>query len=191
MVYKWTRKQIDFIPQHHLKKKFLILNKEKKLNDVNSFNNFINDIKEKITYFTDKNSKSKKKYEKFKTLTTILESFDTFVIIATTSSSITLSLNEIGLIAISISTSTACGLSIGKKNIYEIIINKYNKYKKQYERDQQSIKSFDNLYRKSSQDNVIDKSEYESLCNIFTEYVVETKNESFFENFIIKKYKLF
>ena len=34
-------------------------------------------------------------------------------------------------------------------------------------------------YRKSLQDNLIDKTEYESLCNIFTKYVDENKNESF------------
>ena len=62
---------------------------ENKLNDVNSFNKHINNIKEMITYFKDKNKKSKKKYKKHKTLTTILKSFDTFVIITTTSSSIT------------------------------------------------------------------------------------------------------
>ena len=38
---------------------------------------------------------------------------------------------------------------------------------------------FDKLYRKSLQDNVIDKTEYDSLCNIFTKYVDENKNESF------------
>ena len=57
-----------------------------------------------ITYFKDKNNKSKKRYKNYKTITTILKSFDTFVIIATTSSSITLSLTGIGLIAIPIST---------------------------------------------------------------------------------------
>ena len=144
---------------------------EKKINDVNSFNNHVNNIKEMISYFKDKNHKSKKKYKKYKTITTILKSFDTFVIIATTSSSITLSLTGIGLIVIPISTASACALSIGNKVIYEIIINKYNKYKKQYEKDQQTIKSFDKLYRKSLQDNVIDKTEYNSLCNIFTKYV--------------------
>ena len=51
--------------------------------------------------------------------------------------------------------------------------------KKQYEKDQQTIKSFDKLYRKSLQDNMIDKNEYESLCNIFGKYVDEMKNESF------------
>ena len=152
---------------------------ERKINDINSFNNHINNIKEMITYFKDKNHKSKKKYKKYKTLTTILKSFDTIVIIATTSSSITLSLTGFGLIVIPISSSIACGLSITNKVLYEIVMQKYNKYKKQYEKDIQTIKSFDKLYRRSLQDNVIDRSEYESLCNIFTKYVDETKNESF------------
>ena len=71
---------------------------------------------------------------------------------------------------IPILTSTACGLTIGNKVIYEIIKQKYNNYKKQYEKDQETIKSFDKLYRKSLQDNMIDRSEYESLCSIFTEF---------------------
>ena len=91
---------------------------EKNLNDLNSFNNSVNNIKEMIQYFKDKNNKSKMKYKKYKTLTTVLKSFDTFVIIATTSSSITLSLTGIGLIAMPIWTATACGLSIGNKVIY-------------------------------------------------------------------------
>ena len=132
-----------------------------------------------ITYFKDKNNKSKKKFKKYKAITTKLKSIDTIVIIATTSSSITLSLTGIGLTAIPISTATTCGLSIGTKVRYEIIINKYNKYKKQYERDQQTIKSFDKFYRKTLEDNVTDKTEYENLCTIFTKYVDETQNESF------------
>ena len=152
---------------------------EKKLTDVNSFNNSINNIKEMITYFKDKNNKSKYKNKNYKTITTILKSFGTFVFIATTSSSITLSLTGIGLIVIPISTASACALSIGNKVNYEIIINKYNKYKKQYERDQLTIKPFDKLYRKSLQDNLIYKIEYKSLCNIYTKYVDENKNESF------------
>ena len=104
---------------------------------------------------------------------------------------IPLSLTGISLLAIPISTATACGLSIGKKLLYEIIINKHNNYKRQYEKDQQTNKSFDKLYRKSLQDIVIDKNEYESLCNIITEYVVETKNEPFYENENKIKSKLF
>ena len=118
--------------------------------------------------------------EKFKTLTTILKSFDTFVAFATTSSSITLSLTGIELIAIPISTTTACGLSIGNKVLYELIINKNIKYKKQFEKEQQTVKPFDKLFRESLQDNTIDKTEYENPCKIFTNYLDETKNQPFF-----------
>ena len=152
---------------------------EKKINDVNSFNNHISNIKEMITYFKDKNHKSKKRYKNYKILNTILESIDSIIIIGATSTSITLSITGVGLIILPISAGVACALSLGNKILHKIIINKYNKYKKQYERDQNTIKSFDKLYRKSLQDNVIDKNEYESLCNIFTEYVDQNKNESF------------
>ena len=152
---------------------------EKKINDVNSFNNHINNIKEMISYFKDKNNKSKKKYKNYKTLNTILESVDSIVIIGATSTSITLSITGIGLIILPKSAGIACGLSLGNKILHKLIINKYNKYKKQHERDQNTIKSFDKLYRKSLQDNVIDKTEYESLCNIFTKYIDENKNEAF------------
>ena len=152
---------------------------KKKINDVNSFNNHVNNIKEMITYFKNKNNKSKKKYKNYKTLNTVLESVDSIVIIAATSTSITLSITGFGLIILPISVGVACTFLIGNKILHKLIINKYNKFKKQYERDQQTIKSFDKLYRKSLQDNVTDKTEYESLCNIFTKYVDENKNGSF------------
>ena len=152
---------------------------EKKINDVNSFNNSINNIKEIITYFRDKNHKSKKKYKNYKKLNTVLESLDSIVIITATSTSITLSVTGIGLIILPISAGIACTLSLGNKILSKLFLNKYNTYKKQYERDQQTIKSFDKLYRKLLQDNVIDETEDKSLCNIFTKYVDENKNESF------------
>ena len=152
---------------------------EKKINDVNSFNNHVNNIKEMITYFKDKNKKSKKRYKNYKTLNTILESVDSIVIIGATSTSITLSITSIGLIILPISAGIACALSLGNKVLHKLNINKYNKYKKQYERAQQTIKYFDKLYRKSLQDNRIDKTEYDGLCNNFTKYVDENKNESF------------
>ena len=152
---------------------------EKKINDVNSFDNHINNIKEMITYFKDRNNKSKKRYKNYKTLNTILESVDSIVIIGASSASITLSVTGVGLIILPISAGIACALSLGNKILHKIIIRKYNKYKKLYERDPNTIKSFDKLYRKSLQDNVIDKNEYDSLCNIFTRYVDENKNESF------------
>ena len=152
---------------------------EKKINDVNSFNNLINNIKEMITYFKDKNNISKKRYKNYKCLTAKLESVVSIFIIGATSTAITLSITGFGSNILPISAGFACTLSLGNKILHRLIINNFNKYKKQYERDQQTINSFDNLYRKSLQDNIIDKTEYENLCNVFTKYVDENKNESF------------
>ena len=68
-----------------------------------------------------------------------------------------------------------------KKVIHEIILHKNNKYKKLYVKSQNAIKSFDILYRKSLQDNVIDKTEYESLFKFSTKYVDETKMNLFYK----------
>ena len=116
-----------------------------------------------ITYFKDKNNKTKRKFKTFKTITTILKSFDTFVIIATTSSSITLSLTEIGLIVMAITTATAFGLSIGNKVMFEIIVNKNDKYKKQDEKDQLTTEYFDKLYRKR---NLFENNHIHILLNV-------------------------
>ena len=112
-----------------------------------------------ITYFKEKNNKSKKKYKNYKTLNTTLESVDSFVIIGATSTFITLSITGVGLIFLPISAGIVCTLSLSNKVLHKLILNKYNKYKKQYKRDQQTIESFDKLCRKTLQDNVIDKSE--------------------------------
>ena len=152
---------------------------EKKVNDLNSFDNHINNFKKMIPYFKDKHNISKKRYKNYKTVNTVLESVDSIVIIAATSTSITLSITGIGLIVLPISAGIACTLSLGNKILHKIIINNYNRCKKHYEKDQQTNKYFDILYRKSLKDNVIDKTEYKTLCNLFTKYVDETKNEPF------------
>ena len=149
---------------------------EKKLNVVSSFNIHISYNKEMSTYFKDENYKSKKN-QKNETITTIIRIFDAIVIVATTSGSITLSLSGIGLIVLPISSGILCGLTISNKILYQKVMQKYNRYKKQYEKDQQSIKSFDKLYRKSLQENVINKNEYECLCNVSAKYLEESKNE--------------
>ena len=115
----------------------------------------------------------------YKTLTTILKPFDTIVTTATTTSSTTLSLTGIGWIARPISTVTACGLLIGNEVIYEVILQKNIKYKNQYEKYQQPIESFDKLYRKSLQDKVIDRVEYEALWNLFTNPLIKWKRNLF------------
>ena len=96
-------------------------------------------------------------------------------------------LTGFGLIVIPISTASACAFLIGNEVLKEVIINKYIKYKKLYEKHQQTIKSFDKFYRKSLQDNIFDKYDYESLCNVSTKYVDAYKNEVFFIIMNIKK----
>ena len=150
---------------------------EKKISDVNNFNNHINNNKEMITYF--KKILNQKRFKNHKTLNTISESIDSNVIIGVTSTSITLSITGIGLIVLPILARIACTLSLSNKVLHKIIIKKNKKYKKLYEREQQTFKSFDKEYRKPLLDNIIDKKEYESLCNNFIEYVDENKNESF------------
>ena len=43
--------------------------------------------------------------------------------------------------------------------LYEIVVQSSNKYKKQYQKDKQTIKSCDKLNRKSLKDNLIDVTE--------------------------------
>ena len=90
-----------------------------------------------------------------------------------------------------ISAGVACTLSLGNKLLYKIVMNKYNRTKKQYEKDQQTIKSFDKLYRKSLQDNIIDRTEYESLCNFLTKYIDENKKNLFSKGEDKNKIKVF
>ena len=155
---------------------------DKKLNDVNSFNNHISNIKDMITYFKDKNHKSKKKYKKFKTLNTTPESVDTVVFNGATSTSITLSIVGIGLIVLQISAGTACTLALGNKVLLKTFINKHNKYKKQLEKDQQTVKLFDKPYRKSLQDNIHEKNESKSLRDFSTKIWEETQINLFYKH---------
>ena len=58
-------------------------------------------------------------------------------------------------------------------------MQKYNKYDKQYQKDQQTIKYFDSLYRKRLQDNLFDKIEDEFQCNFFKRHIDEMVSECF------------
>ena len=62
-------------------------------------------------------------------LTTRLKSIGTFVITATKSNSLTLSLTGIGLIVITLSTGIAGGITNTNKVVYEIVLQKLKKYK--------------------------------------------------------------
>ena len=120
---------------------------------------------------TEKNNETSK---------TILESVDLIVNIGATSTSITLSITGIDLIVLRISAGIACTQSSGNKVLDKLIINNYSKYKKLYEKGQQTIITFDKLYRKELQDILIDKNEYESLCNTFTKYLEKKQKMNLF-----------
>ena len=109
-----------------------------------------------------------KRYKIFKNVNTTLESVDTVDGISSTSTSVTLSITGLGEKVVPVSGGFACSLSLDNKIFHKLIINKYNKNKKQYEKDQQTIKSFDKIYKKSLQDTLIDENEHKSLCNILT-----------------------
>ena len=136
---------------------FLELRLEKKKNDVISFNNSIIYIKEMILYFEDKNHKTKKNYKNYENLNTLLKSVDCIVIIGATSTSVFLSITGVDLLVAPISAGIACGSSLCKKLLKEVVIKKHKKYKKQSEKDRQTFKSFDKLYRHSLQDIIFTK----------------------------------
>ena len=151
---------------------------EKTIDDVNSFNSSINN-KKMIKNLKDKKNKSKKRYRNYKAQNTVSESVDSIFSIGATSTSIRLSITGVGLNILPISAGIASALSLRNKVLQKLIINKYKKYKKQYGKDQQTIKCFDKLYIKPFQDNVIDKTEYEILCHNFTKYLDEKKMNLF------------
>ena len=67
-------------------------------------------------------------------LTAIIKSFDTVVINATTTNSITLSPTGIGLIVIPMSTGVACGLKVSKRVFYERVVQKHSNHKKNFKK---------------------------------------------------------
>ena len=144
-----------------------------------------------ITYFKDKNRKSKKRYENYKTLNTFLESVDTIVIMRATSVLIFLSVFGFGLIVSPKSAGRACFLSLGNKILHKLIVNKSNKYKKQFGNNQETIKPFDKFYKKSLQDNLINKNEYESFVDILLNLCLIQKVNHFINLNMKEKLKFF
>ena len=69
-------------------------------------------------------------------------------------------------------------------------MQKYNKHKNQYEKVQQTNKSFAKLYRKSLKDNVIDKIKYESPC-IFLLSIWMKQKKDLYHKYEYKKLSFF
>ena len=77
-----------------------------------------------------------------------MESGDTVVNFVALSTTVALSVNGVGLIVVPISARIDCSLSLANKMLPKITLNKYNKYKRQYEKDQQTKTPFDNFHNK-------------------------------------------
>ena len=120
---------------------------KKMLTNVNGSINNISNIKEMTACLKDKNHISKKKSKNSKTLNTILESLDTIVMISSSMTSVTLSVIGVGLIFVAKCAGIACSISLVKEFLQKTFLNKYHNYKKQYQKDQRTIKNFDNWYR--------------------------------------------
>ena len=135
-----------------------------------------------ITYFRGTNDNFFKKKQKYKTLTAVLESLDTVTINGATTTSVSLSVTGVGLIVLPISAGIVCAQPVGNKVLHKIILTIYDKYTKQHQKNPQTTKSLDNLFRKSLQDNLINKKEFEPLYYNFINYIDGRENESFLKN---------
>ena len=88
---------------------------------------------------------------------------------------------DVGSIEILTSVGIVCAPTLGNKALLKIILKKHYKYKRQFEKDQQSIKSFGEQYKKNLQDILIDRSEYDALSNVSNNSVVKNKNDFFWK----------
>ena len=86
--------------------------------------------------------------KKVEMLSTILKTFDTIVIFAATSTSVTLPVRGTGLIVKLLTTGLESGLTNRAEVIYELLTQSCNKRKQHYEQSQQANISFDKLYKK-------------------------------------------
>ena len=141
-----------------------------------------------VTYFKDKKFLSKKKkIEIYKTLTPIFESVDTVVKIIATMICLTLFLTGFCLlVVVTIFAGIAKALKLSHKKLHKIFLNRSNRYTKQFEKDQQTVKPFDKFFRKILQLKLNVKKEYENLCKSFTEKVDEiNKIWYYFKNTVL------
>ena len=75
---------------------------QSELQKVSSFNNSIQNISLMMKFYELGETKYKKKYTKYKLVKNIINSTDGFIIIGTTSASVTLSITGVGIIVVSI-----------------------------------------------------------------------------------------
>ena len=90
-----------------------------KMNDLSSLKNSIKYLKETIPFSETKIVHGKKIFKIYEVLSTLMKTVGTFLILATTSNSVTLSKPGFGLIVTPISTENAGGLSLTSNVSFE------------------------------------------------------------------------
>ena len=125
---------------------------EKKLNHAKRFNNSSNKIE-------GKNPKSKKKHKNYKNPNSILKTGEDYCYYW---SKIDFHKFVCYRFWVAVSAGIACGLSLGTKILYEIVMKKYSEYKKQYEKKINKLLNVSIIYtKKNLQDNIIDRNDYD------------------------------
>ena len=165
----------------------LIINQ--KIKDINSFNNSLQNINLMMKYYEEQNNKNKKKYKKLKNINKFLNTFDTLIIISSTTSSITLSILGIGLIVIPIIAPIGLDSAISSKIISEFLNKQQKIYFERYCLSNEYLSKFRQFYMNSLQDNKIEKSEYTHFLDMYKNYTTEKKiNNKLIKNLFYYKF---
>ena len=85
---------------------------QNELQKVNSFNNSIQNISLMMKYCELEENKYKKKYTNYKLINNLINSLDGIIVIGTTSVSVTLSINGVGIIVVPITAGVGCATGI-------------------------------------------------------------------------------
>ena len=134
---------------------------QSELQKVNSFNNSIQKISLMMKYYELEENKNKKKYTKYKLINNLINSTDGLIMIGTTSSSVTLSINGVGIIVVPITAGVGCGILANFCSSY--LKKKEQKYKLKYTIIQKTLDDFRQLFTTSLKDIHIDEKNMTDL----------------------------
>ena len=145
---------------------------QSELQKVNSFNNSIQKISLMMKYYELEENKYKKKYTKYKLINNLINSTGGLIIIGTTSSSVTLSINGVGIIVVPITAGVGCATGILAKICSSYLKKKEQKYKLKYTIIQKTLDDFRQLFTTSLKDIHIDEKKYDRFVNLYENYRV-------------------
>ena len=121
--------------------------------------------------------KYKKKYTKCKLINNIINSTDGLILIGTSSASVTLSITDVGIIVVPITTRVGCATGILVKICSSYLKKKEQNYKLKYTIIQKTLDDFRQLFTTSLKDNHIDEKEYHRFVNMYGNYRVASQSQ--------------